>query len=73
MAAFADPEIDGIFARAAGGVRRSCCRYLDAELIRANPKVFVGYSDHTSLHCWLRERGGSGDVLWADGGCGFCA
>jgi muramoyltetrapeptide carboxypeptidase len=27
--------------------------HLDAPLIRANPKVFVGYSDHTSLHCWL--------------------
>jgi muramoyltetrapeptide carboxypeptidase len=26
---------------------------LDRELVRANPKVFVGYSDHTSLHAWF--------------------
>jgi muramoyltetrapeptide carboxypeptidase len=26
---------------------------LDRELMRANPKVFVGYSDHTSLHVWF--------------------
>jgi muramoyltetrapeptide carboxypeptidase len=25
-------------------------------LIRSNPKVFIGYSDHTSLHCWLRNE-----------------
>jgi muramoyltetrapeptide carboxypeptidase len=30
--------------------------HLDATLIRANPKVFVGYSDHTSLHCWLQNE-----------------
>ena len=26
---------------------------LDRELLRANPKVFVGYSDHTSLQSWF--------------------
>jgi muramoyltetrapeptide carboxypeptidase len=32
--------------------------HLDVDLIRANLKVFVGYSDHTSLHVWLaRETG----------------
>jgi muramoyltetrapeptide carboxypeptidase len=25
-------------------------------LIRANPKAFIGYSDHTSLHCWLQNE-----------------
>ena len=24
--------------------------------MRANPKVFIGYSDHTSLHCWLQRE-----------------
>ena len=27
-------------------------------LIKANPKVFVGYSDHTSLHIWMRKFAG---------------
>jgi muramoyltetrapeptide carboxypeptidase len=32
--------------------------YLDAALVRANPKAFVGYSDHTSLHIWLAKECG---------------
>jgi muramoyltetrapeptide carboxypeptidase len=31
---------------------------LDAGMVRANPKVFVGYSDHTSLHVWLARECG---------------
>jgi muramoyltetrapeptide carboxypeptidase len=31
---------------------------LDAEVVRANPKIFVGYSDHTSLHVWLAREAG---------------
>ncbi len=26
---------------------------MDLEVVRANPKIFVGYSDHTSLHVWF--------------------
>jgi muramoyltetrapeptide carboxypeptidase len=29
---------------------------LDADLIRANPKAFIGYSDHTSLHTWFQNE-----------------
>jgi muramoyltetrapeptide carboxypeptidase len=29
---------------------------LDAALIKANPKPFLGYSDITSLHIWLRRE-----------------
>jgi muramoyltetrapeptide carboxypeptidase len=55
-AAFADPEIDGILCTRGGWGSAELLPYLDAELIRANPKVFVGYSDHTALHCWLQNE-----------------
>jgi muramoyltetrapeptide carboxypeptidase len=55
-AAFADPAIDGIVCTRGGWGSAELLPYLDATLIRANPKVFVGYSDHTSLHCWLRNE-----------------
>lgn len=55
-AAFADPAIDGIVCTRGGWGSAELLPHLDAELIRANPKVFVGYSDHTSLHCWLHNE-----------------
>ena len=57
-AAFADPGIDGIVCTRGGWGSAELLPHLDAGLIRANPKVFVGYSDHTALHVWLaRETG----------------
>lgn len=50
MAAFADPAIAGIIATIGG---EDCIRllpYLDLAVIRANPKVFLGFSDTTALH-----------------------
>jgi muramoyltetrapeptide carboxypeptidase len=55
-AAFADPAIDGIICTRGGWGSAELLPHLDAALIRANPKVFVGYSDHTSLHCWLHNE-----------------
>jgi muramoyltetrapeptide carboxypeptidase len=52
-AAFADPTIDGILCTRGGWGSAELLPLLDAALIRANPKVFAGYSDHTSLHVWL--------------------
>ena len=52
-AAFADPAIDGIVCTRGGWGSAELLPLLDAPLIRANPKVFAGYSDHTSLHTWL--------------------
>ncbi len=52
-AAFADESVDGIVCTRGGWGSAELLPLLDAELIRANPKVFVGYSDHTSLHTWL--------------------
>ncbi len=57
-AAFADPEIDGVLCARGGWGSAELLPMLDAGLIRANPKVFVGYSDITSLQVWMRERAG---------------
>ena len=51
--AFADKSIDGVICTRGGWGSAELLPLLDAELIRANSKVFVGYSDHTSLHVWL--------------------
>ncbi len=51
--AFADKTIDGILCTRGGWGSAELLPLLDTELIRSNPKVFAGYSDHTSLHAWL--------------------
>jgi muramoyltetrapeptide carboxypeptidase len=51
--AFGDPGIEGLLCTRGGWGSAELLPRLDAQLIRANPKVFVGYSDHTSLHVWL--------------------
>jgi muramoyltetrapeptide carboxypeptidase len=55
-AAFADPSIDGILCTRGGWGSAELLPFLDAALIRANPKIFVGYSDHTALHGWLHNE-----------------
>jgi muramoyltetrapeptide carboxypeptidase len=58
MDAFADPAIDGILCTRGGWGSAELLPHLDAAVIRGNPKVFAGYSDHTSLHVWMaRETG----------------
>jgi muramoyltetrapeptide carboxypeptidase len=52
-AAFADQSIEGVICTRGGWGSAELLPLLDANLIRANPKAFVGYSDHTSLHAWL--------------------
>ena len=55
-AAFADPAIDAILCTRGGWGSAELLPCLDAALIRANPKPFIGYSDHTSLHLWLHTH-----------------
>ncbi len=52
-AAFADESIDGVICTRGGWGSAELLPLLDRDLVRANPKVFVGYSDHTSLHAWF--------------------
>lgn len=47
--AFADPEIRGVFAVIGGFNVNQILRYIDWDIIRKNPKVFIGYSDTTAL------------------------
>lgn len=47
---FADKSIDGIICVRGGNGTGRLLDILDYELIRNNPKVFVGYSDITALH-----------------------
>lgn len=57
-AAFADTSIDGIVCTRGGWGSAELLPMLDADLIRSRPKVFVGYSDITSLQTWLLEKTG---------------
>ena len=50
MRAFADPSIAGIVATIGGNDSIRLMPYLDLAVIRANPKVFLGFSDTTILH-----------------------
>ncbi len=55
-AAFADDEVDAILCTRGGWGSAELLPLLDKELIHANPKAFLGYSDQTSLHIWLRNE-----------------
>ncbi len=56
-AAFADPEIRVILATIGGEDQITVIPHLDAELIRHDPKPFLGYSDNTNLLNWLWTHG----------------
>lgn len=47
---FANPDVNGIFCMRGGYGSTRLMHLLDYEMIRRNPKVFVGYSDITSFH-----------------------
>lgn len=57
-AAFADPDVDAIVPLAGGHSGAQVLAHLDYELIAANPKPFVAFSELTVLHCALGERAG---------------
>jgi muramoyltetrapeptide carboxypeptidase LdcA involved in peptidoglycan recycling len=56
-AAFADPDIKAVIASIGGDDQISVLKHLDADLIRANPKPFFGYSDNTNLLAYLSDLG----------------
>jgi muramoyltetrapeptide carboxypeptidase len=56
--AFADPEVDGICPLAGGHSGSQVLPYLDYELIEANPKPFIAFSELTVLHTALGEKSG---------------
>jgi muramoyltetrapeptide carboxypeptidase LdcA involved in peptidoglycan recycling len=57
MVALADPDIAGIVATIGGEDSIRTLRFLDLDVVRANPKVFVGFSDSTITHCACLRAG----------------
>src|SRR2546429_9893571 len=57
-ALFADSEVDVVQTLQGGFGSSEMIPPLDFDLIAANPKPFVGYSDVTSLHVPIRQRAG---------------
>lgn len=56
-AAFADPAIKGVIATIGGNDQIRILPYLNKNVISANPKVFMGYSDNTNFHLFLWNLG----------------
>ena len=50
MEAFADPSIHGVVSTIGGEDSIRILRHLDLGVLRAHPKVFIGYSDTTVTH-----------------------
>lgn len=58
MAAFTDPTVKAIVCSIGGFTSHELLEYLDFAAIAANPKIFCGYSDITTLHLALYAKTG---------------
>ena len=58
MQAWSDPEVRGIIAARGGYGSVQLLPLLDTGVVRGQPKVFVGYSDNTSVLIWLMQACG---------------
>jgi len=58
MRMFSTPKIRALFCLRGGYGTARILPLLDYALIRANPKILLGYSDITSLHCALLKQAG---------------
>lgn len=47
---FSDPEVSAIICTIGGNHSNQLLKYLDFDLIKNNPKIFLGYSDISVLH-----------------------
>ncbi len=56
--AFADDSVDAVICARGGYGSARLLPHIDYNLIRSNPKVFVGYSDITALHAALFKKAG---------------
>ena len=54
-AAFADPAFDAVLCTRGGWGTAELLPLLDADLVRRNPKPFLGFSDPTTLHLWFAQ------------------
>ncbi len=56
MHAFTNPEVDAVFPGTGGYGTMRMLDLLDYEKIKANPKLFIGFSDITGLHMALGKK-----------------
>ncbi|WP_188456286.1 S66 family peptidase [Virgibacillus oceani] len=57
MTAFRDKNIKGIFANIGGDDSIRLLPFIDFDVIRDNPKIFMGYSDVTVSHLFCHKAG----------------
>jgi muramoyltetrapeptide carboxypeptidase len=55
---FRDPDVKAVFAIRGGYGSEQLLDRIDYDIIRRNPKIFLGYSDITALHLAIHERTG---------------
>ncbi len=55
--AFADPEVKAIFASIGGNDSVRILPFVDKKVVADNPKIFMGYSDASTLHTFLNLQG----------------
>jgi muramoyltetrapeptide carboxypeptidase len=60
---FTDPEVRGIVCTVGGFNANQLLELLDYDLIAANPKLFVGFSDITALHGAIHARTGLATMI----------
>lgn len=58
MGMWLDPEVKAVIGGTGGYGATRMIPYLEPEIFRRNPKIFVGYSDITALHLWLMRQSG---------------
>ena len=56
MKMWRNPDVKAVVAATGGYGAVRVIPYLDPDVFRRNPKIFVGYSDITALHLWLMRR-----------------
>ena len=57
-AMFRDPEVNAVFAIRGGYGSAQLLDRIDYDLIRKNPKIFLGYSDITAMHLAINRHAG---------------
>ncbi len=57
MAAFADPSVKAIISNIGGEDSVRILKYVDIEVIKSNPKIFLGFSDSTITHFLCLKAG----------------
>lgn len=55
---FADDKVDAIFCSRGGYGASRILNQIRYDIIKSNPKIFLGYSDITAIHCAIQKKCG---------------